>query len=265
MMNSPLIIGHRGASAEAPENTLAAFQMAIDSGADGIEFDVRLAADGVPVVIHDASLRRTAFRAGVISHLTSADLAAVDAGSWFNRRFPKKARPEFAEESIPTLAQTLDFLRDIKGRVYIELKAADRDFRQLVDVVCREIGSSRLLAQIIVKSFKLAAIPEIKHRLPKVTAGALFSAGIMHFLRSKKHIVVLAREFGADHISVHRSLATRDLAEAAADAGMPVTVWTADTPQWIDRCRKLGIEALITNDPAKLIRYRAEAGTGRLA
>src|SRR5688500_19626530 len=215
MMNSPLIIGHRGASAEAPENTLAAFQMAIDGGADGIEFDVRLAADGVPVIIHYANLRRTALRAGVVSQVSSMELAGIDAGSWFNKRFPKKARPEFARESIPTLSQTIEFLSDFKGRVYIELKTGDRDFRQLVAVVCREIGGSRLLPQIIVKSFKLAAIPEIKHRLPDVAAGALFSAGIMHFLRSKKHIVALAREFGADHISLHRSLATRDLARAA--------------------------------------------------
>ncbi|HVF48267.1 MAG TPA: glycerophosphodiester phosphodiesterase family protein, partial [Pyrinomonadaceae bacterium] len=238
------------------------FKLAIDHGADGIEFDVRLTADRVPVIIHDANLRRTALRDGLVSQLASSELAAIDAGSWFNKRFPKKARQEFAAQTIPSLAQTLEFLSDFKGRVYIELKAGDRDFRQLAEVVCREIGGSRLLPQIIVKSFKLAAIPEIKHRLPDVAAGALFSAEIIHFLRSKKHIVALAREFGADHISLHRSLATRDLARAAAEAGMPVTVWTADTPQWIDRSRKLGVEALITNDPEKLIRYREESATG---
>src|SRR5437762_8561762 len=104
----PLIIGHRGAAAVAPENTLASFARAYQDGAQGIEFDVRLARDRVPVIIHDATLRRTAGRAGFVAALNAAELGATDVGTWFNRRFPALARAEYARTSVPTLAQVLE-------------------------------------------------------------------------------------------------------------------------------------------------------------
>ncbi|HET6851924.1 MAG TPA: glycerophosphodiester phosphodiesterase family protein, partial [Pyrinomonadaceae bacterium] len=86
-MSTPLIIGHRGASAVAPENTIAAFKEAIAVGADGVEFDVRLTRDRVPVVIHDSTLRRTAGLQRRVADLTWAELEQVDVGSWFDRKF----------------------------------------------------------------------------------------------------------------------------------------------------------------------------------
>src|SRR5687767_5965470 len=111
MPASPLIIAHRGASAHAPENTLAAFQAAIEGGADGIEFDLQLAKDGVPVVIHDDDLKGTASRDQRVRDLTSRQLGKIDVGSWFNATHPKRARPEFAHETVPTLARTLKLLK----------------------------------------------------------------------------------------------------------------------------------------------------------
>ena len=106
---SPLIIGHRGASALAPENTLAAFARALDDGADGIELDVRLAKDGVPVVIHDATLRRTGLTSGEVAQMTSEQLANVNVGSWFNRAHPTLAREEYEQQRVPTLADVFQF------------------------------------------------------------------------------------------------------------------------------------------------------------
>ncbi len=256
MTAAPLIIGHRGASAHAPENTIAAFRLAIESGADGIEFDVRCAADGVPVVIHDANLERTGLRHDNISDLTSKQLGKIDVGSWFNAKFPKKASPAFALETVPTLANTLKSFAGFEGLFYIELKADDRDFRDLAKAVCDEIRNSPLLPRIIVKSFKLAAISEVRHHLPGVATAALFSPKIMDFLRRRKHILAIAHEFGASQISLHKSLVTAGLAKRSSLLNIPVTVWTADNPRWIKRCRKLGIRALITNDPAKLLETR---------
>src|SRR4029453_3971142 len=108
MSISPLILGHRGASALAPENTLAAFSRAIGDGADGIEFDVRLARDGVPVVIHDASLKRTGLIDRPVCELTSAELGQVDVGSWFTARAQNPKQP-FSGETLPTLAQVFEF------------------------------------------------------------------------------------------------------------------------------------------------------------
>ena len=99
----PLILGHRGASALAPENTLAAFSRAISDGADGIEFDVRLSHDGVPVVIHDASLKRTGLIDRQVGELTAADLCEIDVGSWFVGR-AQNLNQSFSGEKLPTLA-----------------------------------------------------------------------------------------------------------------------------------------------------------------
>src|SRR5688572_4680709 len=115
----PLIIAHRGASALAPENTFAAFQRAISDGAEGIEFDVRLAADGVPVVFHDADLKRLAQRDGEIIKYSFAELQNFEVGSWFNRKKPEFADSRFSEEKIPSFAALLDFLKDYKGLIYV--------------------------------------------------------------------------------------------------------------------------------------------------
>lgn len=247
----PLIIAHRGASAHAPENTFAAFQKAIEVGADGIEFDVRLARDGVPVVIHDETLKRTARRAGRISEMTSGELAAVDVGSWFNAAFPTRARPDFAVEKIKTLRQTLEFLADFRGRVYIELKYTESDLESLSLAVCESIGESPLLPQIIVKSFALAAVPLIRKYCPSARTAALFEPTVQSVLRKRKHIIDMAVEVGADELSIHRALATGRLARLAADRNMPVAVWTVDGPSWLNR----KFQALITNDPTRMIEY----------
>jgi len=256
MSGPPLIIAHRGASREAPENTLAAFRAAIDMGADGVEFDVRLARDGVPVVIHDATLKRTGGRMDKVADLTSEQLGSVDAGSWFNHRYPKRGHEAFTAEAVPTLSDTLTLLTASKGLIYVELKSEDLDLNPLVTAVCDVIRDSPLLPRIIVKSFRLAAIPAVCCQLPEVQTAALFAPQIMSYLRRRKYTLALAREFGADQISLHRSLATRRLVQRATYAGVPVTVWTADDPRWVERCRRFGIGAMITNDPRTMLAAR---------
>ena len=118
----PLIIGHRGAAAVAPENTIISFERATADGADGIEFDVRLACDHAPVVIHDPTLRRTAFREGVIASLSSTELRKVNVGAWFNRRFPALASAEYEQATIPTLAEVLELFRESNATLYVEMK-----------------------------------------------------------------------------------------------------------------------------------------------
>jgi glycerophosphoryl diester phosphodiesterase len=252
-MKRPTIIAHRGVSAHAPENTLAAFRMAMESQAGGVEFDVRLAKDGVPVVIHDRDLKRTGKRIEKVSELTSKELSKVDVGSWFDQRYRKRARPEFENEAVPTLEQTLSLLKDFNGPIYIELKANASTFLDLSAAVCNVIRDSALLPHIIIKSFKLASIPEVKYLLPGVQTAALFAVDVMLIIRHREHIVTLASEFGADRISVHHSLVSPKLARAAAEVGMPITVWTVDDPRWLSRRRNLNIDALITNDPDRFL------------
>ncbi len=255
----PLIIGHRGASAAAPENTLAAFQRAIDDGADGLEFDVRLARDRVPVVIHDPTLNRTGRINAQVAAMSSQELGRIDVGSWFDQhqRLTSSSR-ERDLERIATLADTLEFLHDFEGLIFIELKCEDDNVDDLTAAVCRDLEFSPLKRQAIVKSFKLQVIPRVKMLSPEIRTAALFAPQIMTILRKEKHLVKIAAEFGADELSIHYSLATRKLMEKAEKSRLPVNVWTADSPRWVKRAIRLGIKSIITNDPARLLARRAE-------
>lgn len=252
----PLIIAHRGFSANAPENTLAAFQIAIDAGSDGVEFDVQLAKDGVPVVIHDTNLKRLGRRSENIADLTSKQLGKIDVGSWFNAQYPKKARLEFARATVPTLAQVLKLYEKTTCPIYIELKCDEATYEPLTATVCDAIRDSSMLPRMIIKSFKLAAIPLVRHLLPDVQTAALFEPSVMAILRKRKYLITMAREFGAHQISLHYTLATPKLTALAAEAQMPVTIWTADDPKWISRCRERGITSLITNAPQVMLAVR---------
>jgi hypothetical protein len=119
-----------------------------------------------------------------------------------------------------------------------------------------------LLPQIVVKSFKLAIVPELRHLLPSVKTAALFAPEIMHFLRRREHIVTLAREFGSHQLSVHHTLVTRRLCALSADDAMPLTVWTVDDPNWLRRRRSFAITALITNDPQPFLNLRRRLEVG---
>jgi glycerophosphoryl diester phosphodiesterase len=255
---SPRIIAHRGDSAHAPENTLAAIRTAIETGADGVEFDLRLAKDGVPVVIHDANLKRTSGVSAKVTDLTSAQLAEMDVGSWFNARHPKRADLAFEGEAVPTLASALDLLSGFDGRVYIELKCGRASVVPFVDSVVGLLRGSPLTPRVIVKSFRLAALREAQQRLPELETAALFEPSILNILRRPRYIIEMARDAGAQQLSLHRALVTPRLAELARRANMLVTVWTVDNPKWLKRCEQLGIAALITNDPARMLAARDE-------
>lgn len=251
---SPIIVAHRGASAHAPENTLAAFRRAIDEGAEGIEFDVRLAKDGIAVVHHDRSLRRTAGIDSKISELTATDLSTIDVGSWFRS---DEGAWDYSKERVPSLAATLETLKGFPGRVYIELKAGSgQNPEPFVKEVCKEIRASSIADRIIVKSFRLAFIPHFRANCPEVRTAALFAPKIMTILRKEKHLVDIAVEFGAQELSVHYSLATKKLMKKSAKHGLPVTIWTVDHPRLFRRAMKLGVHAVITNDPGRMIEVR---------
>ena len=254
----PLIIAHRGASALAPENTFAAFQKAIDDGADGIEFDVRLAKDGVPVVFHDSTLNRTAKIEGRVSDFTSEELSKIDVGSWFNRAFPKRGGERFSAETVPTFEQLLIFLSDYKNLIYVELKGNNAAIPALAETVCRLIGKANLLPNIIVKSFNLEGIRVVKETLPEVRTAALFEPKILTILGRKERMLEAAQNCNADEISLHHSLATKSFVRRATEKTLPVTVWTTDNPVWVKRALDSGINAIITNNPAKLLTKRGE-------
>lgn len=252
----PLIIAHRGDSENAPENTLAAFRLALEKGADGVEFDVQLSKDGVPVVVHDYTLERTGDRTESVADLTAKQLGKIDVGSWFALKKRLAVNREYSSQTVPTLVEVLDAVSDARGPIYIELKCRDENFGKLAKAVCEVVRESPLMSKLIVKSFKLGAVAVVKFALPEVRTAALFAPEIMNFLRRKRHMIALAREFGSDGISLHHSLATKGLTKFASEQNIPVTIWTADKAAWVERCRRRSIGALITNDPARQLAVR---------
>ena len=256
---SPLIIAHRGASAAAPENTLAAFGQALDLGADGLELDVRLAGDGVPVVIHDATLRRTGSGRSAIAQMSFAQLAKEDVGSWFNRAHPALAREEYGRQFVPALESVFQLVIDRKPgafTIYIELKT-DGESSDLAKAVADLIKRYRFHQRVVVVSFDLSALRQTKLVDSSIRIGALFAPrhGGGAGLRAER-IVAMATEAGADEILLHRLIARPRLVKSAIGRDLKVVVWTVDDPAWVSRARALGVHALITNDPALLLSHR---------
>ncbi len=246
----PLIIGHRGAARVAPENTLSSFARAYEDGADGIEFDVRLAHDGVPVVIHDATLNRTAARRGFVAALSAAELGATDVGSWFNRRFPTHARAEFVLARVPALAQVLALTAPLGGVLYIELKCDPGNAHTLAARVVETLHAHGANHNVVVESFTLAALVELKRLAPRLRTAALFERRLTRPLPTARSLIARAHACGADEIALQHTLATARIVAAAQAAGLPVVVWTVDNPARLRRLIELGVHAVITNDPA---------------
>jgi Glycerophosphoryl diester phosphodiesterase len=245
-MNTPLIIGHRGASAVAPENTLAAFREAIAVGADGVEFDVRLTRDGVPVVIHDSSLRRTGGLSQRIADVTWAELAKIDVGSWFSG--------SFANETVPSLAELFTLFQSNNSTLYLEMKCdSPKEYAPLAEACCRLIAEHGLKERVMIECFQLPALGVVRDIDSGIKTVALFEPSISPSLLSDQSIINNATDVGAIALALHHRLARRSLVQKARDAGMHVAVWTVDDPAWLERARSIGIDALITNNPAKFV------------
>lgn len=254
MPATPLILGHRGASAVAPENTLGAFSQALADGADGIEFDVRLSRDYVPVVLHDANLKRTGLRDAVVRDLNSTDLAQCDVGSWFSTR-----DSTYAGEKLPLLSQVFEVFRESRKHFYVEMKCETGEGDKLAEQVVQLTRAAGMGDRVVVESFDLAAIAAVKRHDAGVRTAALFepklSRPISTIRRSK--MIDAALEAGAEEIALHHTLASDRLVQKSREAGLEVVVWTVDDARWIERARSLGIKALIANDPREMVIRRA--------
>jgi len=247
-MIQPLIIGHRGASSVAPENTMAAFREALAVGADGIEFDVRLTRDGVPVVIHDSTLRRTGGLPHRVADLTWADISKVNVGSWFANTF--------ANETVPSLAELFRLFQSNNSTLYLEMKCdSPAEQRPLAEACVKAIDEHSLRSRVVVECFQLPALEIVREIDPDIKTVALFEPSNPSVL-SDQRIINQAKDIGAAALALHHRLARESLVQKAKATGLHVAVWTVDDPVWIQRARTIGIDALITNNPAVMLGHR---------
>jgi glycerophosphoryl diester phosphodiesterase len=250
--SDPLIIGHRGASASAPENTLAAFDLALRDGADGIELDVRLARDGVPVCIHDAGLDRTVLLEGrLVEEFDSTLLSKFYVGEWFNRRYPARARDSFVFECIPTLAQVFEQFG--AHTLYVEMKCREPSLQAPLARAVVELTRAHGLAErVVVKSFEHDSLREVKRLAPEIRTAALFGRSWPRPLVPGAKIIAEAARCGADEISLHHSLLRNATVEAAQRRGFEVLVWSVTGSIWLRRALALNLRAVITDHPYRM-------------
>lgn len=264
----PLVIAHRGASGFAPENTLAAFKLALALGAEGVELDVQLSADGHPVVIHDARVNRTTNGAGAVSGLTLEELQSLDAGSWFERRLTRRPRlrtvtrrisvqagtpfQTFSHEPVPTLEAVLSLLAAARlERIYVELKGSPANRQALLEAVLSLVSTLRVERSVTLLSFDHAIVRSAKEISGVIRTAATFPARGRRLI-STRSIIRAADEAGVDEVALHFGLVTRRAVETFHERGLSVSVWTANSKLAMRRLVACGVDSIMTNFPNRL-------------
>ncbi|MHB0868754.1 MAG: glycerophosphodiester phosphodiesterase [Chloroflexota bacterium] len=232
----PWIIGHRGASGEAPENTLAAFRLALEQGADLIETDVHLTSDGVPVLVHDHSVDRTTNGRGLVAQMTLAQIKALDAGSWF--------APEHAGERILTLDELLEWAAG-KTPVSIEIKNGPIYYPEIEDRVVDTLRRHDMVRTAIVISFDHSVLLRAKQRCPDLLTGVLFAC-------TPVAASSLALQAQADCILPHWSNLNGEMVEEAHSHDLAVSPWVVDNEEEMGWVLAQRIDAIATNYPARV-------------
>jgi glycerophosphoryl diester phosphodiesterase len=240
----PLVVAHRGASATSPENTLEAFDAAVACGAPAVEFDVRLSADGVPVVVHDADLARVAGVSRLVHELTAAELRGLDVDGG----------------PIPTLREVLDLLSGRAG-VDIEIKnipgepAFDSPREAALEACLHELEASAFSGPVLVSSFNWLTIERCRRLAPELPTGFLTIAA-MDPLSALYHARDAGHRWVLPQVEALVQAGEGFVAEVH-DAGLLVGTWVVDDEGLMGRLFAWGADAVATNDPAMGVRVRS--------
>jgi len=234
------VIAHRGSSLQAPENTLAAFRLALEQGAEGIELDIQMTRDGELVVLHDETLERTTAGAGYLYKHAYSEIADLDAGAWFS--------PKYGGERIPKLSAVLDLIKGTNKIVNIELKTGIIPYagieQQLVSLLTTYHG-----IDIVVSSFNHYSLRTLKKLAPEIKIGALYMAGLVE----PWHYATMLRAYSLHPLYLN---IIPELLTGCRQAGIALFPWTVDRPEDMSRLLAAEVEAIITNDPTTALALR---------
>lgn len=231
----PWIIGHRGAPAHAPENTMASFRKAVELGATFIETDLRLSHDARFVAMHDATLDRTSNGRGMVRDFNLAQLRELDAGSWYGEKF--------VGEKIPTMEEILQFARDADVVFYLEAKhEAGWGVHHGIAGALRAANDP---GRTVVISFDRNMLAKLRKLDTGLLTGFLFETPL-------EKAVEKAQAIGVRQILPRADLVTQELLSEARDAGLQVVTWTVNEPVEMERLIELGVNGVMTNWPDRL-------------
>ncbi|OXM88422.1 glycerophosphodiester phosphodiesterase [Paenibacillus rigui] len=237
----PLIIGHRGAAGEAPENTLVSFLLAVEQGAHALELDVHLSADGEMIVCHDETVTRTTNGTGAIAHMTVEQLKQLDAGARFN--------PRFAGEPLPLLAEVFAAIpNSIMINVEVKCSYSDRLLERFTEL----LQEYDRLSSVVVSSFDHKILVKLKQALPELRIGLLYTA---NFASHR----LMAEQTGVEVYSLHpyyKLLDAEDIQDAVAH-GLEVYPFTINAEAELQQAVEAGVTGIITDYPERLRRLLA--------
>jgi glycerophosphoryl diester phosphodiesterase len=234
VMKKPVVIAHRGASAYAPENTMAAFKKALEQGAGGIELDVQLTRDGHVAVIHDETVDRTSNGKGWIKDCTLEELKALDFGSWFGK--------PYENERIATLEEVLELVSASRILLNIELKNGRFFYQGMEEKVAALIKRFGMEENVIISSFNHYSLVSFKKAAPAVRTGILYSEQIYEPWQYAKTV-------GACAIHPHYSSVLPEIMTGCTKYGIAVNPYTVDDPEHIRQLVQAGVDGVITNVP----------------
>ena len=234
--NRPLIWAHRGASGEAPENTLPAFALAAEQGADGVELDVQKTADGALVICHDEKIDRTSNAKGWLKDYTLAHLRGLDFSY---------GKLQYEGEKIPTLEEVLDLLSPTDLTVNIELKTGIFFYPGIEEKVIGLVEKMGWQERVILSSFNHYSVVKVAELAPWAKRGLLYMDGPVDMPGYAKGLGV-----DAVHPALY-NLQYPNFLEDCAKAGLDINVWTVDEYEYMKLCKQMGVHAIITNYPKK--------------
>ncbi|MBW2387352.1 MAG: hypothetical protein JRG89_02855 [Deltaproteobacteria bacterium] len=236
----PLVIAHRGAKAYKPENTLAAYELAIEQGCDMIEIDLHVARDGAMPVAHDASLDRFA-REGEIADVSLEELRSISRAAHEARASDKQY------EGIPVLEEVLDrFGGMIPFNLELKTMTEKRPYAELQKLVLDQVVRRDLLDQTLFSSFSDAVLAELRALSPEARLGVLVDP------RSPKEIFRRAEAVGAESINLHFVITDPDVVARAHEKGLAVYVYTVDEPERMRELLAFGVDGIFSNAPDRL-------------
>jgi glycerophosphoryl diester phosphodiesterase len=256
----PQVVAHRGASAEVAEHTLGAYVAALDDGAEGLECDVRLTADGHLVCVHDRDLRRTGGHRGVVSTMELAELSELDFAAWKNPWADLDDEAPIRDESLDrvlTLRKLLETVADYERRVdlAVETKHPTRYGglveKRLVESL-KDFGWDRAGSPVRVMSFSWSALQRTAKLAPDVPLVMLMDSKLDWNVQSKLIAPDTIVGPGIALLREHRKLARR-----IAASGRDIHVWTVNTEADMELCLELGVKAVITDRPAYMLELLA--------
>ncbi|MHB1393722.1 MAG: glycerophosphodiester phosphodiesterase [Clostridia bacterium] len=234
-----VVYAHRGASGYAPENTMAAFSMAVELASSGIECDVHMTKDGRLVICHDETLDRTTKVKGYIKNLNYDEIRELDAGSWFDSKF--------RNERVPQLSELLQLVSDTGLLLNIELKSGIVQYPGIEEKVIAEVAAFGLQAKVIISSFNHYSIKECKEINPSVKTGALYMEGLYEPWNYMKSLgCECAHPF-------YMALAPAVSKELKA-RGHIINVFTVDDPKISSELVEMGVDGIITNYPDRILK-----------